>query len=181
MKSKISPTPKAQKRKSHTMTNRGPSVFGKILVPVDFSEAGKPALAYARSLALMSGAFVQLLHVREMVYTEATVAITAFENAEMREHIEREMGSLQMNAFKGIKTDFEVCDGLPFQEVVRAASKQDCDLIVMATHGYTGLKHILMGSTAERVVRYAPCPVLVVPSHRLQNDRGKTKRKRISA
>ena len=165
MKTKASPTPKAQKGKSQPRANRAASVFRKILVPVDFSEAGKPALEQARSLALICGASVRLLHVREMVYTETTVPVTAFESAEMRKHIEREMGAIQTRVFKGVKTEYEVCDGLPFQEIVLAASKHGCDLVVMTTHGYTGLKHILLGSTAERVVRYAPCPVLVIRSH----------------
>lgn len=167
MKTKAHPTPKAQKGKSQPRANRTASVFRKILVPVDFSEAGKPALEHARSLAQVCGASVQLLHVREMVYTEATIPVTAFESAEMRKHIEREMGTIQTKVFKGVKTAYEVCDGLPFQEIVLVASRLGCDLVVMATHGYTGLKHILLGSTAERVVRYAPCPVLVIRSHPL--------------
>lgn len=139
--------------------------FKNILVPVDFSPAGKPALNYAKSLATLVGARICLLHVRELIYTEATFAFSAFDTAEMREHIEREIGALQADVFKGVKTNFEVCDGLPYQEIVSVAAKQNSDLIVMATHGYTGLKHVLLGSTAERVVRHAHCPVLVVRSH----------------
>jgi nucleotide-binding universal stress UspA family protein len=55
-----------------------------------------------------------------------------------------------------------VADGVPFDEIAKAATEWEADLIVIATHGYTGLKHVLLGSTAERVVRHAPCPVLVV-------------------
>jgi nucleotide-binding universal stress UspA family protein len=57
-----------------------------------------------------------------------------------------------------------VRNGTAFDEIVRAAGSLRADLIIIATHGYTGLKHVLMGSTAERVVRHAPCPVLVVRS-----------------
>jgi nucleotide-binding universal stress UspA family protein len=52
--------------------------------------------------------------------------------------------------------------GVPWQEVVDAARESDADLIIVATHGHTGLAHVLLGSVAERVVRHAPCPVLVV-------------------
>ena len=57
---------------------------------------------------------------------------------------------------------FKVRGGLPSHEIVEAAKEMDVDLIVLATHGYTGWKHFCIGSTAERVVRAAPCPVLVV-------------------
>ncbi|HTD65875.1 MAG TPA: universal stress protein, partial [Candidatus Limnocylindria bacterium] len=55
-----------------------------------------------------------------------------------------------------------VRNGVPFHEIAQAAATLKIDLIVISTHGYTGLKHVLLGSTAERVVRHAPCPVLVV-------------------
>jgi nucleotide-binding universal stress UspA family protein len=56
----------------------------------------------------------------------------------------------------------EICQGTPYEEIVKVAKAEEVELIVIATHGFTGFKHFLLGSTAERVVRTAPCPVLVV-------------------
>ena len=62
----------------------------------------------------------------------------------------------------GVQTNWIVKHGKSYQEIVKAAKKLKADMIVISTHGYTGLKHTIMGSTAERVVRHAPCPVLVL-------------------
>jgi nucleotide-binding universal stress UspA family protein len=63
---------------------------------------------------------------------------------------------------RGLQPTRIVIDGVPFDEIAKEAKAWEADLIVIATHGYTGLKHVLLGSTTERVVRHAPCPVLVV-------------------
>jgi nucleotide-binding universal stress UspA family protein len=62
----------------------------------------------------------------------------------------------------GLEGEIAVVHGIPFQEILDTAKKQQVDLIIMGTHGRTGLQHVLMGSVAEKVVRLAPCPVLVV-------------------
>lgn len=139
--------------------------FQRILVPIDFSEANRPALSLAKTLAKLSGGTLVLLHVREIVLTGADFAFVPPDPASRRERIEREIGAIQVGELAGVRTDCLIRDGLPFQEIVTAAEEQRSDLIVMATHGYTGLQHVLMGSTAERVVRHARCPVLVAPSH----------------
>lgn len=136
----------------------------KILVPVDFSQAGKPSLSYARFLARQTGASLLLVHVIEPVNYQPDFHYILPDLPETREHINRELGALQVGQFRGIKTLSEIRNGQAFQQIVRAANEGKADLIVMATHGHTGLQHILLGSTAERVVRHAECPVLVVRS-----------------
>lgn len=77
-------------------------------------------------------------------------------------YCERLGGIGRRHVRKGMLGDLLVRDGSPFDEICNAARESDSDLIVIATHGRTGLKHVFLGSTAERVVRHAPCPVLIV-------------------
>jgi nucleotide-binding universal stress UspA family protein len=147
-----------------------PLAIKRILVPVDFSEAGKPALHYASSLARLTGASVCLAHVMEHIYSGGRVYAgpqidyVQLDAAAMRERITRELGAIQATIFSDIPTTFEIREGSAFHEIVGIATAVKADLVVMATHGYTGLQHIVMGSTTERVVRHAACPVLVVRS-----------------
>lgn len=142
----------------------------KILVPIDFSEAGKPALNYAKSLAQVTGASIHLVHVMERIYQASPTYVTGeltyvqLDTARMREVITRKIGALQVGVFRGFKTTFEIREGVTHYEIVDAIKPAKADLVVMATHGYTGLRHVLLGSTTERVIRHAPCPVLVVRS-----------------
>lgn len=145
----------------------------RIVVPVDFSEAGRPALLYAKSFAKLADASLCLVHVMEPIYSGGQIYpgpridYVQLDTAAMRERVSRELGSLQSGILRGIKTNFEIREGSAFHEIVTVASDLRADLIIMATHGYTGLKHIVMGSTTERVVRHAACPVLVVRSREL--------------
>jgi nucleotide-binding universal stress UspA family protein len=75
--------------------------------------------------------------------------------ARLRDVVAREFGDSSHAAL-------DVRIGVPWQEICRYAETEKCDLIVMSTHGYTGIRHVLIGSTAERVVQHAPCPVLTV-------------------
>lgn len=137
----------------------------KILVPTDFSEASLSALQYAVALAAQFGASICLLHVVEPtsfvndVYnvpislSEDEVAARAKQN--LASLAEREIGA-------AIPVIHRVRVGKAFQEIAAAARILHADMIVIATHGRTGLKRVLLGSTAEWVARYAPCPVLVV-------------------
>jgi universal stress protein A len=136
----------------------------KILVPVDFSEAGKPSLHHALFLARQSGASVHLVHVMEPAYYLPDFNHAPPDLSALREQVNRELGRLQMSLFRGVKTRSEIRDGQAYLEIVSAARDLPADLIVMATHGHTGLRHIFLGSTAERVVRHAECPVLVIRS-----------------
>ena len=138
----------------------------KILAPVDFSPAARNALKYALRFSEEFGAEVTLLFVLEPAPSTSFVAIpgaTAFSENEFS-RAEKNLRSLIVSAGNGnIKSPhWKVRVGIPSHEIVEAAKEADVDLIIVATHGYTGWKHFCIGSTAERVVRAAPCPVLVV-------------------
>jgi len=141
----------------------------KILVPTDFSTYSDKALEYALAFAERSQAEVILLHVVEPVgYATNAQDIPIFVNREVvqedvvissRDRLAR-MGREKSAGRVPIKTVVRL--GNPAGEIVEAAKSLEVDLIILATHGHTGLKHILLGSTAERVVRHGPCPVLTV-------------------
>ncbi len=136
----------------------------RILVPIDFSEHSQKALRYALAFANQFGAEVTLVHiVEQMVYPGdwmyPPLAATDFA-AEKREQMIDRLKAL--DAGSGVKTQHIVRLGRAWQEVVEIAREQKTDMIILATHGYTGLKHALLGSVAEKIVRHAPCPVLSV-------------------
>ena len=139
----------------------------RILVPIDFSENSKKALRYAQPFAEQFGAEIILLHVvRPMMRPEGYMIVPgAQESRRVTRMDEREarLGGFRHHEIgDGIKGGTIVQMGEPSREIINVAKARKVDLIVIATHGYTGVKHILLGSTAERVVRQAPCPVLVV-------------------
>ena len=137
----------------------------KILVPTDFSENAGFAYAYARELAEKFEATIVVVHVAEPIsypIGPGQIAV-GWENleSELSTTIERNLEEA-LTAFDGLEARATRRDGSPFAELVRAARDEHADLIVMSTHGHTGIKHLLIGSTAEKVVRKAPCPVLTV-------------------
>lgn len=137
----------------------------KILVPTDFSAESAKALRYASLLAEQFGATICLINV-----VETPSFISDMDNVYVLPSEESRAGDARTRLIKLarekidelIPVNPQVRVGTPFQEIVKAAKALQTDVIVIATHGYTGLKHVLLGSTAERVVRHAPCPVLVV-------------------
>lgn len=141
-----------------------------ILVPVDFSAASLKAVNYAADLAETLGAKLVLEHVIEpipVVPDFAAYPTMGFQDgalsgarAKLKQLAQRHTRN------PGLIEKTNVRQGIAFQEITRAASTLKADLIVIATHGYTGFKHVLLGSTAERVVRHAPCPVVVVPTRK---------------
>jgi len=136
----------------------------RILVPTDFSDYSKQAIAYACELARRFAAELQLLHVATppalpMPYV-GTVSDQTFHPEETAKKALEELDDPEFDQVSRI--DRVVRVGTPFVEIVRYAKENDIDLIVMGTHGRTGLVHALIGSVAERVVRKAPCPVLTV-------------------
>ena len=137
----------------------------RILVPIDFSPGSIKALRYARKLADSFGASLCLVHVIETAaFIDGVNEIPIVVPEGMRG--EDAKAHLIKLARKEIPSDLPVSPavriGTPFQEIADEAKMREADLIVIATHGYTGLKHLFLGSTTEKVVRHAPCPVLVV-------------------
>lgn len=137
----------------------------KILVPTDFSPHSGEAMKYACTLAEKFGAELHLLHVVELLpvaYYEGAI-FTAESEEKMREAAEKLLHKQPEPPWKdSLKVVYEVRQGTPFHEVVGYAKDNNIDLVVMGTHGRTGLGHVLLGSVAERVVRKAPCAVLTV-------------------
>ncbi|MCP5516013.1 MAG: universal stress protein [Verrucomicrobiales bacterium] len=139
----------------------------RILVPLDFSERAGKALHYARALASGFSATLVLVHVVEpLVYPSdlgyAPVVTDDLANDLQKEAQTRLDAAVGEMTAAGLSTTGVLRSGRPYLEIAAAAEQERADLIVLTTHGYTGLKHVLLGSTAERVVRHAPCPVLVV-------------------
>ena len=138
----------------------------KILVPVDFSPCSERALQYALAFAGQFNASLVLLQVVEAFPIDYLVGFESSRQSNdwLIEQSRKRLKQLtrKLTATGAISGEPIVNFGKPFQEIVQVAKDQGADLIVIATHGYTGLKYIQLGSTTERVVRHAPCPVLVV-------------------
>ena len=143
----------------------------RILVPTDFSPCSQEATNYAAELARRFEAKIWLLHVLEplqfaMPSPGAPLPDALLEN---RDQEAEDLLAAWSVGETGPATEItrEVRRGQPFVEIIGCARDHDIDLIVMGTHGRTGLVHALIGSVAERVVRKAPCPVLSIrPSDR---------------
>jgi len=140
-------------------------LFRTVLVPTDFSDLSKAAIEYAFGVA-ERGARIILCHVVDDLPLAYGYVGAAAAGPELRTTLAREasaaMDQFAPNPPAGIVIDRQIVHGTPFAAIVDLARKEAVDLIVMSTHGRTGLKHALIGSVAERVVRKAPCPVLVV-------------------
>ena len=146
----------------------------RLLVPLDLEEPNPPALAKAEAIARRNGSEVTLVHVLEpfiqgvqgidgIVPTVEEVNFQLLEQAKQRlERIRAEV------AAKGVNCHAIVEMGKPWHIIVEVARKIAADLVVISTHGRKGLQHVLMGSTAERVVQHASCSVLVVRDSRKQ-------------
>jgi len=146
----------------------------KILCPTDFSENSEHALKYALALATLSQAKLQLFHVVEPInYPQSTelfepvldeVELTMKMEAAFQKQLEDQVSALKDEYSK---ITGKIVMGNTFLAIIQAARDESVDIIVMGTHGRTGLAHVLIGSVAEKVVREAPCPVLTVkhPEH----------------
>ena len=142
-----------------------PITIRKILVPTDFSPASRKSLSYALRFAEELNSEITLLHVLEPE-TPLTLAgrpaAAAFSKEELADADEGLRDLVNSAKAAGAGTKSILRTGIATHEIVEAAKQLDVDLIVIATHGFTGWKHFAIGSTAERVARAAPCPVLVV-------------------
>lgn len=141
----------------------------RILVPTDFSAAADAALDFARTIAATFGASLHLLHVFEDPFVPGAFGVDTyapippathaalFDDAKAR--LAHRLPAADLARFHGTT---EIVNGISALTIVEYASEHAIDLIVMGTHGRTGMAHLLIGSVAERVVRTAECPVLTV-------------------
>ncbi len=144
------------------------STFRRILYASDFSPASRPAFRRALDLARANRARLTLVHVSSAViplmgegYTPAQVYDKWI--ADVRADAQRRLGRLVAQAKeRGVRAKGLVLEGIPHERILRAARSTRADLIVLGTHGRTGLGRVLLGSVAARVVTLAPCPVLTV-------------------
>ena len=138
-----------------------------ILAPTDFSEHATQAVTTAFELAQTFGAKLTVLHVVEapsyLVDSHASAHQGPLVLKILEEQAKRELDHLR-SQIPGTQVEIvrRVMVGVPYQRITETAATEPVDLIVMATHGRTGLRHLLLGSVAERVVRLAPCPVLTI-------------------
>ena len=134
----------------------------KIMVPVDFSASDEPALRYATSLARDSGATLIIAHVEEppMAYGTGEFYVGAAD-AELVDEIASRLEAI-LPPDPAVPYTHRLLNGEPAHQIVTLASEEHVDLIVMGTHGRTGLLRLLMGSVAESVVRLATCPVFTL-------------------
>ena len=144
-----------------------PLKIERILVPIDFSDCSNKALEYALAFAEQFEASLILLHVVEpAVYPESYMLVQPATD-EMNQDLvkagrERLAALGRKRVGSRVRTETLVRLGRAHSEIPDTAKALNADLIIIGTHGYTGIKHVLLGSTAERVVRYASCPVLTV-------------------
>jgi len=141
-----------------------------IVVPVDFSNCSREGLRYAIAFANEFGAKIILVHATYLGYIYSAEGTAIYDipglRKAARKSAERKMRELIRSVdFGPIEFETAFTDGSPVIDICAFAKDHDVDLIITSTHGFTGLKHVLIGSIAEKVVRHAPCPVLVVPSH----------------
>ncbi len=136
-----------------------------ILVPTDFSAYADQALDYAIDLAQKLQARLTLVHIIDTtplgVVEGATMLPPSYWQEVETGIAQRMEASLMRLDDVGLQGETIIVHGVPFESIINTAQDNEADLIVMGTHGRTGLTHVLMGSVAERVVRLAPCPVLV--------------------
>lgn len=143
------------------------TTINKVLVPIDFSDYSKSALKYAVNFAKSFNAEIILIYVVEPViyppdFSMGQIAMPSI-NTEWDDRAKEELQKLAKSEIVGsanVKTVIKT--GKPFVEIIETAKEENVDLIIIATHGRSGVEHILFGSTAEKVVRKAPCPVLTL-------------------
>ena len=136
-----------------------------VLVPIDFSDTSLKGLQYAIAFARQFHAKVLILHVTEipMGTAEGGIAISEGLIQEMQREAQERLSGLMVQARqRNVSARTLTRTGIPYHEIVEAAKEEQADLVIISTRGRTGLRRLVLGSTAERVARYAPCPVLVV-------------------
>ena len=152
------------------VTPTAPLSIQRILVALDFSAESHNALHYAVMLGKKFSSTLMLVHVVEPVLAPPEVILPELTTERVASEASAELRDLADEISDGCRVvETAVRRGIAFFEIIEAAQALGADLLVVGTHGRTGLKRALLGSTAEKVARHAPCPVLVV--HRA-NGRG---------
>lgn len=151
-------------------TEKEPEAIEHILVPVDFSDPAKEALRYAVELAKTYQAKLQLLHVVEEAvhpafYVTGQSSIFEFIPDIKEKSRESLQNMLKETVGNDVDADFFVVEGRAARDITKFAKENDSDLIVISTHGLTGIEHLLVGSVTEKVVRMAPCPMFTVKTY----------------
>jgi universal stress protein A len=144
----------------------------RIMIPIDYSENSKVALAYGAELALGFGASLDIVHVwdRPTYLTDAVMVQRPGEAHKpigelIRENAQHDMNEFlrELNLPAGVSTSSRLISGEPASALLAELKKGEHDLVVLSTHGRTGIAHLLLGSIAEKLVRLSPVPVLTVP------------------
>lgn len=147
-------------------------MFRRILVPVDYSEHSRASVQVALDLAKAVGASVDIVHVldRPVYVSDGVMVRRSGEDQRSLSDLIRENAENEMGAFltglalpDGVTVTHRMCSGEPAPKLAEEAKTGGYDLIVVGTHGRAGVLHLLVGSTAERLIRLSPVPVLVVP------------------
>lgn len=139
----------------------------KILVPIDFSDYSKSALKFASEFTKIFNAHLFLVYVIEPIFyppdfSMGQIALPSV-NFEVDKRAKEELDKLaQTELNHSLKISTFIKTGKPFIEIIELAKQENIDLIIISTHGHSSVEHILFGSTADKVVRKAPCPVLTV-------------------
>jgi universal stress protein A len=150
----------------------------RILVPVDFSEHSEHALDEAIGLAKQFGAELHLLHCYQIYppgafgYPYAVALPGTFEGAVRESVTARLSGWREKAAARGVRVEQHLSVDFPSHGIVELAEKLPADLIVIGTRGLSGVKHVVLGSVAERTIRHAPCPVLAVKHAKSEEGAG---------
>ena len=154
---------------THELTTARPPVIRlkNILVPIDFSDPCKQALKYATAFARQFDAALTLLHVIEfdIVLSDLGPAGVSFVEVETKSKevsLQRLAEWVAAEVGDHVRTETLIRNGRPYWDIVEVARSLPADLILIASHGHSSLAHVVLGSTVERVVRHAPCPVLVI-------------------
>jgi nucleotide-binding universal stress UspA family protein len=142
-------------------------MFRRILLPSDFSGCSAEAARAARRLAEIFGARLIVLHVLDepaaldpMFRGEVPLEML---RGRMEQYAREAMEAFVAAGLRGMENvETRIASGVPYREILREARETGADLIVIGTHGRTGVEHVIFGSTAEKVVRMAPCPVLTI-------------------
>ena len=138
-----------------------------VLVPIDFSVHSKNALKYAVPMAGHFKASLHLIYVVEPTIYPADLGFGQVVLPGVEEEL-RQKGALELQALidreiaGAVPATFAVRTGNPHHEILAEAVEQKVDLIIVATHGHSSVEHMLFGSTADRIVHHAPCPVLTI-------------------